>query len=48
MAVEAPSVGRYLLGCLIMLVTVVVPLGVMFVRTQKHGRTRKEDERSNI
>jgi hypothetical protein len=36
-AVEPPSLGRYLLGCVIMLLAVVAPLALAWLRTTQRG-----------
>ena len=36
-AVEPPSLGRYLLGCVIMLLAVVAPLALAWLRTTSRG-----------
>jgi len=35
--VEPPSLGRYLLGCVIMLAGVVAPLALAFLKTTRRG-----------
>ena len=37
--VEPPSLGRYLLGCVIMLAAVVAPLALAWLRTTNRGAT---------
>ena len=37
--IEPPSLGRYLLGCVIMLAAVVAPLALAWLRTTNRGQT---------